>query len=295
MPGAAGPSAGDEQSGLAADPAVPVKRSMRGAYDLAAPRYQQFIAPTFVPIARRVVSLARPNTDDIHVDLATGTGLVPAMTDDRRTMSCIAPWRVAMDLSANMLRAARLSSPPTRLVQGDLERLPFRSGIIDVVTLALALHHLPTPRRALPELRRVVSPRGRLVLAAWGDEMSPVWQAFDRWFEGAGLGAARATPRTDLPIDTPERLATALRDVGGFESAEVLRERPPIVFGSLAEFWEWRISFPAPNQTFSAMLPAERERHRVNCLAQLAAEFGDGTIQADQAVLFAIARPWLAT
>jgi ubiquinone/menaquinone biosynthesis C-methylase UbiE len=281
-------------SELAADPAARVKRGMRSSYDLAAPRYEQFIAPSFVPIARRVVSLARPNTDDIHLDLATGTGLVPAMTDDRRTIGCIAPWRVAMDMSANMLKAARLASPPTRLVQGDLERLPFKTGSIDALTLSLALHHLPTPRRALAELRRIVSPSGRLVLAAWGDELSPLWQAFDRWFEGAGLGAARATPKNDLPIDTPELLSAALREVAGFRSAEVVREVPPIVFRSLPEFWEWRISFPAPNQMFSAMDPDIRASHRDACLAQLAplaAEYPDGEIRADQAVLFAVARP----
>jgi len=264
---------------------------MRGAYDLAAPRYEQFITPTFVPIARRIVALARPNTDDLHVDLATGTGLVPAMTDDRRNVSCIIPWRVALDLSANMLRAARLASPPTRLVQGDLERLPFRTGSADLVTLSLALHHLPTPRRALAELRRIVSPGGRLVLAAWGDELSPLWQAFDRWFEGAGLGAARAISVQDLQIDSPERLRAALLEVGGFGSAEVTRELPPIVFPSLTEFWEWRISFPAPNQAFSAMDPTERARLRDHCLAHLHELAGDGEIRADQAVLFAIARP----
>lgn len=276
------------------DPSARVKRGMRGAYDLAAPRYERFIAPSFVPIARRVVSLARPNTDDIHVDLATGTGLVPAMTDDRRTVGCIAPWRVAMDMSANMLRAARLASPPTRLIQGDLDHLPFKTGSIDMVTLALALHHLPTPRRALAELRRVVSPNGRLVLAAWGESLSPLWQAFDRWFEGASLGAARATPKNDLPIDTPGLLAAALKEIGGFGSAEVIRETPSIVFRSLDEFWEWRVSFPAPNQTFSAMDPVTLARHRAECLAALtpvAAEYPDGEIRADQAVLFAVARP----
>jgi ubiquinone/menaquinone biosynthesis C-methylase UbiE len=276
------------------DPSARVKRAMRDAYDLAATRYEQLIAPSFVPIARRVVSLARPNTDDIHLDLATGTGLVPAMTDDRRTVGCIAPWRVAMDMSSNMLRSARLASPPTRLVQGDLEQLPFKTGSIDVVTLALALHHLPTPRRALAELRRIVSPNGRLILAAWGDELSPLWQAFDRWFEAAGLGAARATPKNDLPIDTPELLAAALLEVGGFGTADVVRELPSIFFRSLDEFWEWRISFPAPNQTFSAMDPDARARHRDECLTQLhplAARSPDGEIRADQAVLFAVARP----
>jgi SAM-dependent methyltransferase len=246
--------------------------------------------PTFLPIGRRVLALARPNTDDLHVDLATGTGLIPALADARRMMTCIPPWRVAMDFSASMLRAARQAARSTRLVQGDLDRLPFRDASIDLLTLSLALHHLPTPRDALPELRRVLHPRGRLVLAAWGDELSPLWQAFDRWFERAGLGEVRSARERDLPIDTPDRLRSALLAVGGFRTAEVTREHPPLAFRSLDDFWEWRVSFPATYQALSAIEPADRERLRDDCLAALS-PLVRGEIRADQAVLFAVARP----
>lgn len=270
--------------------ALAVKRGVRGAYDLAAPRYQQYIVPTFEPIARRILWLARPNTDDLHVDLATGSGLVPAVADARRMMTCIPPWRVALDFSAPMLRAARQASPPTRLVRGDLDHLPFRDASIDLLTLSLALHHLPTPRDAIRELRRVLRPRGRLVLAAWADELSPLWQAFDAWFERAGLGEVRARLPRDLPIDTEERLRSALIEVGGFRSAEVTRERPPITFASLEDFWEWRISFPATYQALLAVDPEARDRLRAECLAALR-PLAAGEVRADQAVLFALARP----
>jgi ubiquinone/menaquinone biosynthesis C-methylase UbiE len=267
------------------------KRTLRSEYDGAAPRYQQFIAPTFVPIGRRVVALARPNTDDVHLDLATGTGLIPALTDDRRIMSCIAPWRVALDFSSSMLRAARKAAPSTHLVQGDLDHLPFKDGSIDLLTLSLALHHLPTPRYALPELRRLLHPRGRLVLAAWGDELSPAWQAFDGWFEQAGLGQRTSPDSTDLPIDTVDRLRAALLGVGGFSAAEVSRDRPSIVFPTLEDFWEWRVSFAPTNRALSAVAPTDRERLRADCLATLRPQFGHGEVRADQAVLFAVARP----
>jgi SAM-dependent methyltransferase len=264
---------------------------MRGAYDLAAPRYERYIAPTFAPIGRRIVTLARPNTDDLHVDLATGTGLVPASADDRRIASCIPPWRVGLDLSSSMLRAARQAAGSTRLVQGDLEQLPLRDRCVDLLTLSLALHHLPTPRRALVELRRVLRPTGRLVLAAWGDELGPLWQAFDAWFERSGLGESRAIHRSDLPIDTPDRLRSALIEVGGFGSAEVTRERPPIAFRSLGDFWEWRVSFPATHRALAGLAAAERDGLRADCLATLAPLAGAGEVRADQAVLFAVARP----
>jgi ubiquinone/menaquinone biosynthesis C-methylase UbiE len=271
--------------------ALAVKRGVLGAYDLAAPRYQQFIMPTFEPIARRILDLARPNTDDIHLDLATGSGLVPAVADSRRWLTCIPPWRVAMDFSGPMLRAARQAAPSTRLVRGDLDHLPFRDQTIDLLTLSLALHHLPTPRYALQELRRVLRPRGRLVLAAWADELGPLWQAFDAWFERAGLGAVRSGRPSDLPINTVDSLRSALLAVGGFRSAEVTRERPPIVFPSLDDFWEWRVSFPATYQALMAVEPAARERLRTDCLGSLRPLVPAGEVRADQDVLFARAYP----
>ena len=288
--------AAEQRAEMAAEQrAQTLKSGMRRGYDTAAPRYEQYIMPSFVPIARRILWYARPNSDDIHVDLATGTGLIPAVADDRRMMTCIPPWRVGMDLSGSMLRAARLASPPTKLVQGDLDRLPFRTDSLDLLTLSLALHHLPTPRHALPELRRVLRSRGRLVLAAWGSELSPLWQAFDDWFEAAGLGTARTIHRSDLPINTPEALTAALTDIGGFSTVHVTPERPPITFPTLADFWEWRVSFPATHLALAEYPPECYVELRAACLealgAQAGADDGIGVVQADQTVLFAVARP----
>jgi ubiquinone/menaquinone biosynthesis C-methylase UbiE len=271
--------------------ALAAKRGVRRAYDLAAPRYQQYIMPTFEPIARRILDLARPNTDDLHLDLATGSGLIPAVADSRRWLTCIPPWRVAMDFSSSMLQAARQAAPSTRLVRGDLDHLPFKDQSIDLLTLSLALHHLPTPRYAIQELRRVLRPRGRLVLAAWADELSPLWQAFDAWFERAGLGSVRSGRPVDLRINTVEHVRTALLEVGGFRSAEVTRERPPLVFPSLDDFWEWRISFPATYQALMAVDSEARERLRAECVAALRPLAPTGEVSADQAVLFARAYP----
>ncbi|MFN8632707.1 MAG: methyltransferase domain-containing protein [Chloroflexota bacterium] len=276
---------------IAAPSPEDVKRSVREAYNQAAPRYARFIAPTFVPIARRILALARVNTDDLHVDLATGTGLVPAVADDRRVINCIAPWRAAMDFSSSMLRVAREAARSTRFVQGELDRLPFRTASIDLLTLSLALHHLPTPRHALPELRRVLRPRGRLVLAAWSDERSDLWRAFDAWFERAGLGRVGSGRPADLSIDTSERLTAVLREVGGFRHVEVTCERPPILFPTLDDFWEWRISFPETYRAIAAVEPTRLPALRDACLRKLSPLVGAGEIRADQAVLFAVARP----
>jgi ubiquinone/menaquinone biosynthesis C-methylase UbiE len=273
-----------------ADAGAHLKRGMRGAYDHAASRYAAYIAPTFRPVALRLLALARPNSDDLHIDLATGTGLLPALADERRMMTCIPPWRAALDQSREMLRHARTAAPSTRLVQGDLERLPLRTNVADLLTLSFALHHLPAPRTALAEFRRVLRPRGRLVLAAWGDELSALWQAFDAWFEAAGLGESRRPQQNDdRPQNTVEAMREALAE-SGFPDAEITQERPPLVFPTLDDFWEWRVSFPATHRVISALPPDERARLKADSLQALRPLAGNGDVRADQSVLFVWAR-----
>jgi SAM-dependent methyltransferase len=266
-----------------------LKRGMRRAYDHAAGRYAEFIAPTFRPVALRILDLARINTDDLHVDLATGSGLVPAMADERRFATCIWPWRAALDQSAEMLKQVHRASPTTRLMQGDLECLPLRDNVADLLTLTFALHHLPAPRKALAEFRRVLSPRGRLVLAAWGNQLSPLWEAFDAWFEAVGLGESRRPHQGEEPLNTVDSLRAALVEAG-FGEIAISEERPPIVFPTLTEFWEWRVSFPATHRVVGALAPAERDRLQEACLTALRPVAGTGEVHADQAVHFAHAR-----
>lgn len=271
------------------DPGARLKRGMRGSYDHAAGRYATYIAPTFRPVAKRVLGLARPNTDDLHIDLATGTGLLPALADERRMMTCIPPWRAAVDLAREMLNVARRASPPTKLIQGDLERLPLRTDVADLLTLTFALHHLPAPRRALAEFRRVLRPGGRLALAAWGEALSPLWQAFDAWFEAAGLGESRRSQQTESPLNTVESMRLALYEAG-FQTADVAEEYPAIAFPTLADFWEWRVSFPATHRVIGALDSDERARLKASSLEALRSLAGAGDVSADQAVLFVHAR-----
>ena len=274
-------------------PADRHKRGMRGAYDEAAERYARHIEPSFTPISARLLALAAPRADERHLDLATGTGLLLGLAargpDTRGSAPTPAGSPIGLDLSAAMLRHARAAAPATRCVQGDLERLPLRDATVDVATLSLALHHLPTPRAALAEARRVLRRGGRLAIAAWTTDLSALWRAFDAWFEQAGLGESRTVQRDDGALNTPERLRAALADAG-FESLDVTAERPPLPFPDLDAFWEWRVSFPATHRVVGALPADERDRRRASCLDALAPLAAFGPVRADQGVMFALAR-----
>ena len=69
---------------------------------------------------------------------------------------------LAVDASAAMLQAAkkRLQAfDNVELRRGELEALPIDDGRLDAATLALVLHHLPEPERALARSRRACSSR----------------------------------------------------------------------------------------------------------------------------------------
>ena len=77
----------------------------------------------------------------------------------------------------------------------------------------------------------------------------------------------------------------------GFDSVEVVKECPPIAFPSLGDFWEWRVSFPATHLALAKATPYRYAALRASCIKALAPLVTDGSVRADQAVLFAVARP----
>ena len=94
----------------------------------------------------------------VSLDVATGTGLVA-----RAARTLVGPFgRVTgLDPNAGMLAQARGVGAP--LVQGSAERLPFRSGSFDFVSMAYALRHVTDLDVTFQEYFRVLKP-GRTVL-----------------------------------------------------------------------------------------------------------------------------------
>lgn len=76
---------------------------------------------------------------------------------------------VGLDFSAVMIRAA---SSYGRVVQGDIQQLPFGSGAFDYASSHVVISHVSNPRSALAELARITKPGGRLVVVV------PNWLSF---------------------------------------------------------------------------------------------------------------------
>ena len=73
---------------------------------------------------------------------------------------------IGCDLSLGMLRAA----PATRLVNGDVQMLPFTADSFDIVLAPHMLYHVPDRAMAAAELRRVLRAGGVLVAITNGQQ-----------------------------------------------------------------------------------------------------------------------------
>ena len=94
------------------------------------------------------------------LDLGCGTGLLTADLRARFPAARV----VGADLSDAMLRQAG-DRVPLR-ARANVYALPFADGAFDLVTSSISYHFYLEPARALAEIRRVLSPGGRFVLAA---------------------------------------------------------------------------------------------------------------------------------
>ena len=102
-----------------------------------------------------VTSCLRPG--DRLLDIAGGSGAYASAIVRALPVSV-----VGVDISESMIRQRSEDPLLEHNVVGDMEALPFRDASFDAVMFVAALHHVPRPRRALEEARRVLRPGGRL-------------------------------------------------------------------------------------------------------------------------------------
>ena len=84
--------------------------------------------------------------------------------------------------------------PSIRLVQGDLEQLPFQPGIFDFIYSLGVLHHLPDPKRAFRALLPYVKPGGAIII--W------VYSTNRPWANRIIEAMRRLSTRLPLPVLT---------------------------------------------------------------------------------------------
>ena len=120
---------------------------------------------------QRLISKAELTRGERVVDVGCGTGKVPIAA-----AGMVLPGGkiVGIDASAEMIAISRKNAKAAKVEvefhQAVMEDLPFPDNCFDVVLSCQALHHVPRGAKfqALSEMRRVLSPGGRLLLLDHG-------------------------------------------------------------------------------------------------------------------------------
>lgn len=153
------------------------RRVQRYGWDLAAADYEPLWRSRIAAAQARLMECASLAPGERVLDVACGTGLATFAA-----ARAVAPGGevVGVDLSGRMIELARRRADVrqeanARFLRMDAQRLALPDASFDVALCALGLMYLPDPVQALGEMRRVLRPGGRLVVAVWGERFLCGW------------------------------------------------------------------------------------------------------------------------
>jgi SAM-dependent methyltransferase len=179
-------------------------------------------------IGRAIAALVGNNAHVLELGVGTGRIALPVATAGCRV--------VGIDISAEMLHTARAKEGggALRLLQGDIERLPFADAVFDATLAVHVLHLARDWRGVLAEALRVLRPGGVFIQGRdWRDPQSCVGRLRSKLREtlmdllpgsrppGAGAAVGQALVKLGATVE-PEMVAAAW--VAPISPAQVLEE-----------------------------------------------------------------------
>lgn len=161
-------------------PREPVPHTRGMTMNWAASFYDPYCSAAGLGLSfrRQTLQMAQIQAGEHLLDVGCGTGVLT-----RLALEAAGPTgsAVGIDPAPEMIRVAReharqLGSRAEFKVAA-IENLPFPDASFDVALASLMLHHLPPDVRleGLRQVRRVLKPGGRLVVADFGRPTNPLW------------------------------------------------------------------------------------------------------------------------
>jgi SAM-dependent methyltransferase len=224
---------------------------------------ERFVPALFRPFSHIVAEQAGIAKGDRVLDVACGTGALACTAAGR---AGAAGAVTGLDASPEMLSVARTQPCAVDWVEGRAEALPFADARFDAVVSQFGLMFFDDRVAALREMRRVLRPGGRLVVAVCDAvEHSPGYRALAALLQELfGAGAADAF-RAPFAIGDPAVLRS-LSERAGLAGADVVTRRAAVRFPSLEAMVAterdcvWTLGGLLDDEQFDRLLVQSRRR-----------------------------------
>ncbi|HEX9834881.1 MAG TPA: methyltransferase domain-containing protein [Mycobacterium sp.] len=200
----------------------------------AAENYQRDFVPAIAtPVSQLLLRAAGLRPGERVLDVACGTGLISRLAAERVGA---AGSVIGIDISADMIDVAKAVPAPHTIDWriADAVALPIPDNAIDVVLCQMGLMFMENRTGAIAEMRRVLVPSGRAVVATPG-HIQPLFEVMERAIVeqiSADLGGFVSSV---FSMHDPEDVTAQLRegglhDVSATVLTTTLRLPPPAQF-----------------------------------------------------------------
>lgn len=232
--------------------------SYRNFNGTGAENYQRYFVPAIAsPVSADLLRTADLQPGERVLDVACGTGVVTRLAAEQ-----VGPAGsvTAVDIAPDMIEVAKgVPCPPGSAIEwqvGDATSLQLPDNSFDVVVCQMGLMFIPDRVAALVEMRRVLSPGGRLVVNTPG-RIQPTFELMETALVGHISPELGGFVRAVFSIHDPQALATLFREAGlvdvvSTESTVRLHLPPP------AEFL-WQYINLTPMGPFVAQAPEQAQ------------------------------------
>lgn len=141
-------------------------------------RSLQMVRPALACVAEKLVEYVGHRTDVTSTILEVGCGVKSFAAEVLRQNACRFELH-GLDINSY----ARDNSDVSQVIIADVNEMPFRNDVYDVLTSNYMLEHLPDYRKALIEMARIIRKEGMLLLVfpnpmapeALVARMTPLW------------------------------------------------------------------------------------------------------------------------